>query len=235
MIVASYNVHRCVGADGRHDPDRIAAVIEEMGAEVVGLQEVDARSHPTFGVDQFAHLARAARCIAIAGPTLRSHRGRYGNVLLTQLPVVGVRLIDLSVPGREPRGAIDADLEIDGARIRVVVTHFGLRGAERRSQVMRLLARLDEPRAAVALVLGDLNEWLAPARVLRLLRTRFAGPAVRSFPARMPVASLDRVLVEPPSALVEVHAHASRLARTASDHLPVRAVVRVPPQVGRVS
>jgi endonuclease/exonuclease/phosphatase family metal-dependent hydrolase len=233
VIVASYNVHRCLGGDGRRDPDRIAAVIDEMGADVVGLQEVDASVHPRFGVDQFAHLARATRSTAIAGPTLRSHRGRYGNVLLTHVPVVGVRLIDLSVPGREPRGAIDADLEVDGARIRVVVTHLGLRGAERRRQVVRLLRRLEEPRVGLALVLGDLNEWLAPARVLRCLRARFAGPAVRSFPARLPLIALDRVLVQPPGALVDVHAHGSRLARVASDHLPVRAVVRVPPELGR--
>lgn len=43
MIVSTYNVHRCIGTDGRHDPDRVAAVIRELDADVVGLQEVDAK------------------------------------------------------------------------------------------------------------------------------------------------------------------------------------------------
>src|SRR5262249_62175060 len=136
-----------------------------------------------------------------------------------------MRLRELAVAGREPRGAIDAELEVDGIRCRVVVTHLGLRLRERRVQLNSLLAAIDAvPDARLTVILGDLNEWLRPLR-LRLGRAGFGGCPVRSFPTSWPLLALDQVLVRPASAVGETHAHASPLARTASDHLPVRAVV----------
>src|SRR2546423_1878025 len=41
LRVATYNIHRCIGTDGRHDPGRIARVLNEIHADVIGLQEVD--------------------------------------------------------------------------------------------------------------------------------------------------------------------------------------------------
>ena len=43
LLVASYNVHKCVGVDGRFDPGRIAQVIREIGADIIALQEADTR------------------------------------------------------------------------------------------------------------------------------------------------------------------------------------------------
>ena len=42
-VVASYNVHKCIGRDGKFDPDRICRVIHELRADVVALQEADSR------------------------------------------------------------------------------------------------------------------------------------------------------------------------------------------------
>ena len=226
MLVATYNVHRCIGQDGRHDAARVAAVLREIDADVYGLQEVDAHPHAEGGLDQVEYLAAATGLRGVAGPVLRLHLTHFGNALLTRRPVRAVRPIDLTVGRREPRGALAVDLDVDGVPWRIVVTHFGLRGAERRRQVVRLLAALEEPfPLASTIVLGDLNEWLAPARTLRRLRRGFAGPKVRSFPARLPFFALDRVLVRPPGALQTVRAHYSPLARVASDHLPVVGVI----------
>ncbi len=225
--VATYNVHRCIGIDGRHDPDRIAAVIRELDVDVIGLQEVDARAHVEAGVDQFDYLARATRFTAIAGPTLRRHQGHYGNLLLTRWPVREVEAVDLSVRGREPRGAIAAVVDTDRGAARVVVTHLGLRGRERRRQVALLLSLVGKhPSPRPAVLLGDFNEWLGPARVMRRLCRVFGSRAVRSFPSKWPLLALDRVLVYPARALTDVRAHRTRLARVASDHLPVRATIR---------
>ena len=225
--VATYNVHRCVGLDGRHDPDRIAAVIRELAVDVIGLQEVDARAHVEAGIDQFDYLARATGFTAIAGPTLRRHEGHYGNALLTRWPVRHVQNLDLSVRGREPRGAIAAVVDTDRGAARVVVTHLGLRGGERRRQVAQLLALVGkQPSPRPAVLLGDFNEWLGPARVMRRLRRIFGSRALRSFPSKWPLLALDRVLVYPARALTDVRVHRTHLARVASDHLPVRATVR---------
>jgi endonuclease/exonuclease/phosphatase family metal-dependent hydrolase len=230
LSFASYNVHRCVGRDARHDPERIAHVLGELSADVVALQEVDSREGGEGGVDQFEVLARATGYRAIAGPTLRSHRGHYGNALLTHLPVLEVRRVDLTVAGREPRGALDVLLEHARAGpLRVIATHLGLGFRERRDQVKRLLELLDRPeQERLLVVLGDVNEWLPRSLSLHGLRRRLGpGSRARTFPSRRPVFALDRIWVLPSRAVTRVRCHASPLARMASDHLPLRAEVRV--------
>jgi endonuclease/exonuclease/phosphatase family metal-dependent hydrolase len=226
VVVATYNVHRCIGSDGRHDPDRVASVIRELDADVVGLQEVDAKPHIEHGLDQVEYLAAASGLTGIAGPTLKRHYGEYGNALLTRLPVRGVTLIDLSVGGREPRGAIDAEVDGHGVRCRVLVTHLGLRRMERAQQLAHLVAAPPRwPGPALTVLLGDLNEWRGVAGVARRLPEGFACVAARSFPARVPLLRLDAIAVHPAAHLQAVWAHATPLARIASDHRPVCAAL----------
>lgn len=219
LRVASYNVHRCIGTDGRHDPDRVAAVIRELAADVVGLQEVSCR-RSAGGIDQLVHLARATGLEPIAGPTVCGPDHDVGNALLTSRPVLAVRRVDLSFGRREPRGALDVTLDAHGERVQVVVTHLGLRAAERRRQVASLLELLDGADRLV--LLGDFNEWFPAAAALRRVHATLGqGLAVRSFPSRRPLFALDRIWVWPRLALAGFGAHVSPLARVASDHLPV--------------
>lgn len=223
ISVASYNVHRCIGVDRRHDPDRVAAVLRELDADIIALQEVDYRYHVPDGPDQLAHLAKATGLTAVAGPVLRRGRGHYGNGLLTRGKVLRVRQIELSEPGREPRGALDVYLSLRGRRLRVVAAHLGLGLRERRRQVPRLLQAIGGDDDQPIVVLGDFNEWLPPGRPLRRLHGHLGRtPAGRTFPSRFPLFALDRIWVQPREALVAVRVHRSPGARVASDHLPVR-------------
>lgn len=231
--VATYNIHRCVGSDRRHDPDRVAAVIRELDVDAIGLQEVDGRYHAEEGLDQIEYLGRATGMAAVWGPTLQRRLRHQGNGLLTRRPIRAVRPIDLSVTGREPRGAIDVELDVDGEAVRILVAHFGLRDFERRSQADRLLDALGAGtplrKTAALVVLGDFNEWAPRARSLRRLdRELGRSHRVRSFPARRPLFALDRIWVQPAERLVGVGPHRSSLARTASDHLPVRGTIAIP-------
>jgi endonuclease/exonuclease/phosphatase family metal-dependent hydrolase len=229
LSVASYNVHRCRGGDARHDPDRVAHVLKQIDADVIGLQEVDSHEGAERGLDQLDYLARCAGYASVPGPLLLRHVGSTGNGLLTRLPVLEVRRHDLSYPGREPRGAIDVDLAAGDARIRVIVTHLGLRMRERRDQALRLL-RAAPPIHEVEILLGDFNEWRAAARAVRCLHDRFGhGRTVRTFPAWWPILPLDRIWVSPADRLVEVTAIDGPVARRASDHLPVRGVISLRP------
>jgi len=225
VIVATYNVHRCVGNDGETAPERIAEVLAELRADLVALQEVEADLHLEAGVDQFEFLASATGMRAIAGPTLASGRNRYGNALLTRLELRSVAQIDLSVPGREPRGAIDAIVESAAGPLRVLATHLGLRPTERRAQARKLASHLGNGDEPPVVVLGDLNSVSGSS--LTPLRTRMGRlPRRRTYPARRPLLPLDRVWVRPPGLLADLRVHRSPLARAASDHLPLRAELR---------
>ncbi len=224
FTVASYNVHGCVGKDRLRNADRIARVIRELDVDVVGLQEVDSRIGLSADAMQMDYLAQATDLKAIAGPAITRHDRHFGNLLLTRHPIAAVRRIDLSVDGHEPRSALDVDLEIRHRTVRVIVTHFGLGGAERREQARRLLAALERDRDRLVVVLGDFNEWLPFSRSLNWMKARLGiSPAPPTYPAFFPILALDRIWVWPQPALLEVHAHTTTMTRICSDHLPLRA------------
>lgn len=229
LSVASYNVHQCVGRDGRCDPGRIAAVIGEISADVIGLQEVSSRADGDTEAHQLSYLAAKTGLEAVAGPTLTRGGAQYGNALLTRAPILDVRRLDLSFPGREPRGALDVDLAIRGQPLRVIVTHFGLSAAERRQQANRLLDALDAIRSPLTVLLLDLNEWVPGSRLIYRLNRRLGKvPAPRTFPSGFPLLPLDRIWVCPSETLLTLNVHRTSLSRLASDHLPVSARLKVP-------
>jgi endonuclease/exonuclease/phosphatase family metal-dependent hydrolase len=224
--LASYNVHRAVGRDGRTDPQRILGVLQEIDADVYALQEVEAHDS---GGDMLAWLAREMKADAVAGTTLARHDGHYGNGLLTRCDIEATQLVDLSFRNREPRGAIAADLRVKGgSTLRVVATHLGLRPAERREQVERLVKLFTWHEQERSVLMGDLNEWFLWGRPLKHLHQYFdATRAVATFPSGMPLLALDRLWAHPGSILRELKAHASALARVASDHLPLVATLEI--------
>ena len=221
--IATWNIHGAVGWDRRRDPRRIAAVLKEMDADLIGLQEVDTRHRISGRRCPLEAIADEAGYHAVCGPTLYGRHGHYGNALLSRRAPRNVRYLDLSVRGREPRCALDVDLALgDGTECRVVVTHLGLRSKERHEQVQRLVSALDDGRELPLVVLGDINEWRRTSRALGLLNTHLgAAPKVRTFPSFRPLVALDRIWVRPHAGLRDVRVHGSALARQASDHLPV--------------
>ena len=232
LVVATYNVHACVGTDRRYDPARVAAVLRELGADIVSLQEVGTRRPGANLSDQAAFLAQATGLQIVSGPDRSYRHSRFGNAVLTRLPVLAVRYIDLSVTGCEPRGALDVDLDVGeriagGQALRVVATHFGLRGGERRAQTLRLLGAIADiapTDGSAILMMGDLNEWRGRRGGIRALdRELGRAPAPRTFPSWCPILPLDRIYAAPPALVRDVAVHRSPLARLASDHLPLRA------------
>lgn len=227
LTVATYNIHGCVGNDRRYAPARTAEVLLELKADVIALQEVDDRLPRSEGLEQFEYLLQASGYQGVAGPTLRDHRGHFGNAVLSRFPIESVRRVDLSVPRFEPRGALDVLLRTPDGGLRVVATHLGLRARERKTQIKRLLEDLHRPQKGRthSLLLGDFNEWL-PLEGPRLrpiaaqFASRLAGP---SFPSWRPLFNLDRIYAFPAPDRSETAVHRSETARSASDHLPVKA------------
>jgi endonuclease/exonuclease/phosphatase family metal-dependent hydrolase len=222
--VATYNVHACVGRDGRHDPERVATVIAELNADIVALQEFTYPAGVALETRTPVVLTALDRYTCALGPTRQTVTQCFGNALFTRHPIVGVHRIDLSLERREPRGALAATVDVGGAPVHVLAAHLGLRLGERRFQVRKILEYLDAMRDRLFVVLGDFNDWLPGRSVVHVLDHSLGRPPrPASFPVCWPIVPLDRIWVHPARALRRIFAHVTPTARLASDHLPVIA------------
>jgi endonuclease/exonuclease/phosphatase family metal-dependent hydrolase len=230
--IATYNVHACVGRDGRHDPDRVATVIEELNADVVALQELTYPASVALDTRTPYFMTTLDRYQCALGPTRQRARQTvtecFGNALLSRHPIVEVHRIDLSMESREARGALAATIDVGGAPLHVLATHLGLRVHERRFQVRQILDYLESVRDTPVVVLGDFNDWLPGRSAAHVLDRRLGRPPrPATFPVAWPLVALDRIWVQPKAALRQIAVHATPTARLASDHLPIVAEIAI--------
>lgn len=226
LIVATYNVHHWIGTDGKRDMDRCLEVLRKTGAGIAGLQEAGA---PLWSIgDNAETLASRTGMNAVLGATLEKGESHFGNILLSAYPINQVRRHDISLAGTEPRGVLDVDIDANGLDVRAVVTHFGLRGRERRMQAGLLLDILSKPTQDLIVIMGDFNEWFRLSRTLRTLRSEFGTHASpKTFPSFFPLFALDRIWAKPRQYLRAVKTYTEAPARLASDHLPLTARIAV--------
>jgi endonuclease/exonuclease/phosphatase family metal-dependent hydrolase len=208
----------------------VAAVIGELNADIVALQELTYPAGVALETRTPFFLTTLDHYECALGPTRNRRRHAvtecFGNALLTRHPIVEVRRIDLSMAQREARGALAATIHVGGTTLHVLSTHLGLRVHERRFQVQQILSYLDSVRDAFVVVLGDFNDWLPGRSAAHVLDRRMGRPPrPATFPAAWPLVALDRIWVQPRAALRRISVHATPIARLASDHLPVVAEI----------
>ncbi len=228
LKVASYNIRKAIGTDRRRRPERILEVLDELDADIVALQEADLRfgvRHAVLPDWMLEHHGRWRAVILAARP---ESMGWHGNALLVRRAHRVVTADALHLPCLEPRGAVCALVDTGGRLVRVAGMHLDLSGLWRRRQAHAILHHLahEQARAPAAgtIAMGDMNQWREKRGPLRDFHGNLAeAPCGPSFHARRPVAALDRILFSGALALRECGVHASPLARTASDHLPVWA------------
>nr|CAD6619651.1 endonuclease [Rhizobium sp. Khangiran2] len=234
LLIASYNVHKCVGVDGKFDPYRTKEVIREIAADVLALQEADTRFGERRGLLDLDWLERETGLLPVplGGPS-KAH-GWHGNVILFREGLIR-DVHQVKLPGLEPRGALMTELDLkDGSSLRVIAAHLGLLHRSRHQQTRMIIDLLRSRDDQPTVLMGDLNEWrLGDRSSLNTLTSIFGlPPAVPSFPSRLPVLALDRIMANRPEILGPVAAHDTPLARLASDHLPIKARVRLPKAEG---
>ena len=227
LRLASYNIQKAVGLDFRRDPARILAVISEIGADIVVLQEADRRlgmrpaAIPRFLIEQQTDYVPAD--VAETDISL----GWHGNAILVRRGWHVLHTARLSLPGLEPRGAVMARLApgLRGAAtsgdITIIGAHLGLLRNWRRRQARALRDHALEGACSTTAIVGDLNEWSVRKGLGPLRPTfRIVSPG-RTFPAGRPVGRLDRVALGRDLELLGSGVADGALARVASDHRPV--------------
>ncbi|MEG3180145.1 endonuclease/exonuclease/phosphatase family protein [Sphingomonas sp. LT1P40] len=225
--VASYNMRKSIGTDRRRRPERTLEVLREIDADVVALQECDRRFGKREGVISPHMLDEHSPWKAVQFGVRTGSMGWHGNALLVRKDAQILDCEIIHLPALEPRGAVVADVRVNGHSLRVVGMHLDLSGLWRRRQAHAILTHLESSeRQLPTVMMGDLNDWSANSGCLRDFGRNFAfADTGKSFHARRPVARLDRIMV---SAGLQVDAcgvHDSAASRTASDHLPIWAML----------
>ena len=180
LRVATYNVHACIGTDRRHDPDRVASVVGELDADIVALQEFTYAASVAIETREPVELVALDGYQCALGPTRQVATRCFGNALLTRHPIVEVHRLDLSIDGREPRGALAATVDVGGTHVHVLATHLGLRVRERRFQVQQLLSYLESVHTRSSSCSATSTMAAAPVR-----RARPRSPVGRRAPAAL--------------------------------------------------
>ncbi len=241
LRIMTYNVHSCVGMDGKLDAKRIARVIARAQPDVVALQELDVGRARSFGMDQAHLIARYLNMEFHFHPAIHLEEERYGDAILTHLPHRLVKAGQLpgltDKPRLEPRGAIWLAIELDGRELQVINTHLGLDQRERAAQVEALLGSEwlgNEQCQDPVVVCGDFNA-LPSSPVCRRLGSQLQDVQTQSqrhipqstFPTRFPTLRIDHIFVSPGLEVAAIEVPHSELARTASDHLPLVVEIRI--------
>ncbi len=231
MKVASYNIHKCRGTDGQMSPERIIAVIKELDADLVALQEVDQRFGRRLGLLNLDRLQEETGLNLLVQSDRPNGHGWHGNALLVRGTPKHYHRTRLTLPGIEPRGAVMAELDLGQGMFRVIGAHLGLLRRSRVEQMNTLLATFRGLQSMPTILLGDFNEWRRGSRSsLDVLAPVFgATHSPPSFPSRRPLLPLDRALGWPAGTISNVAVHESPLSRVASDHLPLMAYADIRP------
>ena len=226
--VATYNMRKAIGTDRRRRPERTLHVLNELGADIVALQEADRRFGSRASAVPLHMFDEHSDYKPVPLETRAGSIGWHGNALLVRKNAEILEHHLFHLPSLEPRGAVLAEVRVDGTVVRVVGMHLDLSGLWRRRQAHAILTHIQNRESAMPTVLmGDLNEWSARGGCLRDFahHCRFADCG-KSFHSRRPVARLDRIMVMPGLDIIQCGTHHSSTARRASDHLPIWADLR---------
>ncbi len=231
--IMTYNVHSCIGNDGKNLPMRIAKIIAGMHPDIVALQELDVGLARTGHVDQAELIASELDMYFHFHPSLCIHNGRYGNAILSRYRMRPIKAGGLPPRRKEPRrGALWVAIDVKGHDVQVINTHLGVTPVRRRMQSHTLLGPDwlgNEKCKPPTILCGDMNatpgsyvyfnfsQKLTDAQVLMPGKSR----PRRTWPSISPFLRLDHVFVSKGIAVRTCRVPRSIYAKMASDHLPL--------------
>lgn len=224
----SYNIRKARGADFRRAPARVLEVINRSEADIVLLQEADLRlgDRPTALPREMIAQETDLLVAPLAG--MPESLGWHGNALLLRREFYVSRSRKLHLPGLEPRGAIMSEVGTPAGLLTVIGVHLALLRPWRRRQITAIMGQLSDWQKRKSVIAGDFNEWSIRRGLEGLEATHHVYRPGNTFPARRPIAALDRIAVGTELSLGKHGVLGDALARTSSDHLPIWADILMP-------
>lgn len=231
--VMSYNIHHGVGLDEQLSLQRIADVIRNSGAEIVGLQEVDRYyGERSDFQDQAKELAGLLGYHYAYGANLdlepeegQTNNRQYGTAIVSKYPILRSENVLLSSFGKEQRGVLHAVVNLKGIHVDVYNTHLGLDVASRTAQAQEIIDLAASASEGPVLLMGDFNAEPDSSEFQLLLDSglfvnSFQGiDDAYTFPVINPSATIDYILTSP----TVQHSNQRVIHTEASDHLPIAA------------
>lgn len=230
MRLLSYNIHKGIGGrDRRYQLERIISVIESENPDIVCLHEVDRNVKRSRFNNQpriFTEYFNLQESLFQLNVKLKT--GGYGNLILSRWPFLSQHQISLKNKWRKSRGAQIVVIDSPEGAFQLVNYHLGLAEKERHWQINRLLTHrlFKEGNGYPSLIVGDTNDWRNTLAKGTFAQHDFAEVThppsrFRSFPAYLPVGTLDKAFIRGEIGVKNARLSRSKLSKEASDHLPL--------------
>jgi len=245
LTVMTVNIHKGFTAlNRRFILPELRDAVRKVGADVVFLQEVlgsHQRHQRRFNhfppEPHYEFLADSIWPQYAYGKNVAYPHGDHGNAVMSKYPILYHRNHDASIVGPEKRGLLHCVLHIPARQldVHVICVHLGLAESHRAQQLELIckVARDEIPAGAPLVVAGDFNDWrrrahdiLEKGAGLREVFVQAYGEAARTFPARWPLLSLDRIYVRNATAHLPVVLPRKPWSHL-SDHAPLAAEIHL--------
>ncbi len=218
--------------DRRTRPERVAAVLSAIGADIIALQEV--LGPGPSGGGQAAAIGAALGMGWVMAPARHFRGHQFGNVVLSRFPIANHLQHNLTWKTCEPRCLQRVEVLVQGHTLHLYNVHLGTALLERRYQAERLAAIVsDRHVGGTKLVLGDFNEWMR-GLTTTLLSSKLKSVDLRdylkrrfTYPGLFPILHLDHIYYTGHLEIAGIELPRTRLSLVASDHLPLVADVRI--------
>ena len=243
VSITTYNIHKGMSPLNRRlQLPQMVDALQHLDTDILFLQEVQGVHHkrqqkvPEFPAEPHGEVIGRQLAFACSYGQNATYAGRHhGNAILSRLPMQMRTNLNVSVNRLEQRGVLHCEIQPPGwdRPLICLCVHLNLREADRKRQYRTIADYIKHqiPSDAPLILAGDFNDWRQRScsrfgQLLGLDEAFAHLPAGRpkTFPARLPILSLDRIYTRHLTVLNAV-SHQGLPWQQLSDHLPLSAVV----------
>lgn len=238
----TYNIHIGKGMDKVLDLNRIAKIITDNNADIIGLQEIDKNTTRSGNINQFEELKKLTGMNGVFGKSIDFQGGEYGIGILTKYKIIESKHFPMPEGKESERRSFIAVLveTKTGFKFWFINTHLGLVAEDRKDQIAAIndfSKQCKEP----LLFVGDLNnEPDFTDAAFKMLLANFDDAFMTSaegkplqaeaqkinyltFPSDKPDRKIDYIMMRKNEGWQKLDAYIPNTQ--ASDHLPLFAVI----------